>query len=186
MDIHPTSDIQSKKIGTGTVIWQFTVVLPGAIVGRDCNINSHCFIENDVVIGDGVTIKCGVYIWDGITIEGNAFIGPNVTFINDKFPRSKQPFNIMKTLIKRGATIGANSTILPGITVGAYALIGAGSVLTRNVPDNTLWIGNPARQTAYVCNCGQKLNATLHCKFCNSDYRLENGWVKKNGTAAKL
>lgn len=186
MDIHPKSDVQSSKIGEGTTIWQFTVVLPGATIGKDCNINSHCFIEDDVNIGNEVTIKCGVYIWDGITIEDNAFIGPNVTFINDRFPRSKQIFNLLKTLIKRGASIGANATILPGITVGAYALIGAGSVVTRDIPDNTIWIGNPARQTAYVCNCGQKLDTTLHCKLCNSDYRLEKGWLKINVTATKL
>lgn len=179
MDIHPTSDIQSKKIGPGTVIWQFTVVLPGATIGKNCNINSHCFIENDVIIGDGVTIKCGVYIWDGIIIEDSAFIGPNVTFINDKFPRSKQKFNLMRTVIKRGASVGANSTILPGITVGANALIGAASVVTKNIPNNTVWIGNPARQTAYVCNCGQKLDKTFHCKHCNTDYQLSDGSVKK-------
>jgi len=179
MDIHPTSDIQSKKIGPGTVIWQFTVVLPGAIIGKDCNINSHCFIENDVIIGDGVTIKCGVYIWDGITIEDDAFIGPNVTFINDKFPRSKQKFKLMRTVIKRGASVGANSTILPGITIGVNALIGAGSVVTKNIPNNSVWIGNPAHQIAYVCNCGQKLDKTLHCKQCNADYKLADRSLKR-------
>jgi acetyltransferase-like isoleucine patch superfamily enzyme len=178
--------VQSIKIGAGTVIWQFTVVLPDATIGGNCNINSHCFIENEVYIGNDVTIKCGVYIWDGITIEDNAFIGPNVTFINDRFPRSKQRFDLLRTLIKRGASIGANSTILPGITVGAYALIGAGSVVTRDVPDYTIWIGNPARQTGYVCHCGQKLDLKLHCKFCNSDYRLENGSLQGIGAVTKL
>jgi len=179
MDIHSTSDIQSKNIGTGTVIWQFTVVLPGAVIGKGCNINSHCFIENDVIIGDGVTIKCGVYVWDGITIEEDAFIGPNVTFINDKFPRSKQKFNLLRTVVKRGASVGGNSTLLPGITVGEYALIGAGSVVTKNVPNNTVWLGNPARQTAYVCHCGQKLDKTLHCKECNTDYLFADGTILK-------
>ena len=179
MDIHPTSDIQSKKIGPGTVIWQFTVVLPGAVIGKDCKINSHCFIENDVIIGDGVTIKCGVYIWDGITIEDNAFIGPNVTFINDKFPKSKQKFNLLRTVVKSGASVGANSTILPGITVGVNALIGAASVVTKNIPNNTVWVGNPARQTAYVCDCGHKLDKALHCMQCNTDYQVSDGSVKK-------
>jgi UDP-2-acetamido-3-amino-2,3-dideoxy-glucuronate N-acetyltransferase len=185
-NIHAKSDVQSSKIGAGTVIWQFTVILPGATIGGSCNINSHCFIENEVFIGNEVTIKCGVYIWDGITIEDNAFIGPNVTFINDRFPRSKQKFNLLRTLIKRGASIGANSTILPGITVGAYSLIGAGSVVTRDIPDNTIWIGNPARQTGYVCNCGQKLDTKLHCKQCNTDYMVENGSLQEIGAATKL
>jgi len=179
MNIHPTSDIQSKNIGGGTDIWQFTVVLPGATVGKNCNINSHCFVENDVIIGDGVTIKCGVYIWDGITIGDNAFIGPNVTFMNDKFPRSKKNFELLRTIIRQGASIGANATLLPGITVGAFSLIGAGSVITKDVPDNTLWIGNPARQKGYVCNCGQKLDKDLHCRQCNSDYRLVNSHLVK-------
>lgn len=172
MSNHPTSDIQSKKIGPGTVIWQFTVVLPGATIGADCNINSHCFVENDVIIGDGVTIKCGVYIWDGITIEDLAFIGPNVTFVNDKFPRSKMSFELLRTIIRKGASIGANATILSGITIGAYSLIGAGSVVTSDVPNNTLWVGNPARLKGYVCNCGHKLDIGLHCSNCNSDYRM--------------
>jgi len=186
MKIHPTSDVQSSKIGDGTTIWQFTVILPGAMIGKECNINSHCFIENEVCIGNEVTIKCGVYIWDGITIEDYAFIGPNVTFINDRFPRSKMRFNLLRTLIKRGASIGANATILPGITVGAYSLVGAGSVVTRDIPDNTMWIGNPARQSAYVCNCGQKLDTTLHCNLCKSDYLLEKGGLKRIGEATKL
>jgi len=179
VNIHPTSDVQSKKIGPGTVIWQFTVVLPGATIGKNCNINSHCFIENDVIIGAGVTIKCGVYIWDGITIEDLAFIGPNVTFINDKFPRSKKKFELLKTIIKQGASIGANATILPGITIGAYSLIGAGSVVTKSIPDSTLWIGNPARMKGYVCTCGDKLDTKLHCRNCNSNYRIINTRIEK-------
>jgi acetyltransferase-like isoleucine patch superfamily enzyme len=179
MAVHFASNIQSKKIGAGTFIWQYTVVLPGATVGKNCNINSHCFIENDVIIGDRVTIKCGVYVWDGITIEDNAFIGPNVTFINDKYPRSKQSFDLLRTVVKRGASVGGNSTLLPGITIGEYALIGAGSVVTKNIPNNTVWVGNPARQKAFVCNCGQKLDMTLHCRQCNTDYQLTDGSVQK-------
>ena len=143
--IHPFSDVQSKNIGDGTNIWQYCVVLPGAKIGKNCNICAHCFIENDVIIGDNVTVKCGVYLWDGITIEDNVQIGPNVSFTNDKYPRAKQKFELQKTLIKKNASIGAGSVILGNITIGENAMIGAGSVVIKNIPDNQLWIGNPAR-----------------------------------------
>lgn len=144
--IHSLSDVQSDKIGNNTTIWQFVVILPKAEIGTNCNISSHCFIENDVRIGNNVTIKNGVYIWDGITISDDVFIGPNVTFTNDKYPRSKQyPPSFQKTFIKNGASIGAGSVILGGITIGINAMIGAGSVVTKNVPDNELWVGNPAK-----------------------------------------
>ena len=126
-----------SKIGADTLIWQYVIVLPGAIIGNNCNINAHCFIENDVRIGNNVTVKCGVYIWDGITVEDNVHIGPNVTFTNDIYPRSKHNFEIGRTIVKKGASIGANATIIAGITIGEYALIGAGSVVTKNVPNNT-------------------------------------------------
>ncbi|MDL0096175.1 acyltransferase [Campylobacter vicugnae] len=136
--IHNLSDVQSQNIGNNTNIWQFCVVLPGAIIGDNCNICSHCFIENDVKIGNNVTIKCGVQIWDGITIEDNVFIGPNVTFCNDLYPRSKKyPKEFAKTIIHKGASIGAGAVILPGITIGENAMIAAGSVITKNVPPNT-------------------------------------------------
>lgn len=139
--IHPLSDVQTKNIGENTNIWQFCVVLPDAKIGSGCNICSHCFIENDVIIGNNVTVKCGVQLWDGVRIEDNVFIGPNVTFCNDKYPRSKQyPEKFLKTVIKKGASIGANSTILPGITIGENALIAAGSVVTKNVEANTKFI----------------------------------------------
>jgi UDP-2-acetamido-3-amino-2,3-dideoxy-glucuronate N-acetyltransferase len=144
--IHKLSDVQSSAIGDATRVWQYVVILPGARVGDDCNICSHCLIENDVVIGDRVTIKSGVQIWDGITIEDDVFIGPNVTFCNDKFPRSKRYQNeLPKTVIRSRASIGANATILPGLVVGEGAMVGAGSVVTRNVPDNAVVVGNPAR-----------------------------------------
>ena len=144
--IHPSSDVQSTKIGNRTKVWQFVVVLPGAVIGQDCNICSHCLIENDVVIGDRVTVKSGVQLWDGVRLEDDVFVGPNVTFTNDMFPRSKiYPAAFPQTIIMKGASIGANATILPGITVGKNAMIGAGSVVTKNVPDNTLAAGNPAR-----------------------------------------
>lgn len=144
--IHPFSDVQTEKIGEGTNIWQYVVILPGAVIGKNCNINAHCFIENDVVIGNNVTLKCGVYLWDGIKIGDNVFIGPNVTFTNDKYPRSKQyPTEFQKTIIKDGASIGAGSVLLCGITIGEKSMIGAGSVVTKSVPANQLWVGNPAK-----------------------------------------
>jgi len=140
--LHPTSDVQTRDIGANTKIWQFSVILKKAKIGKNCNVNAHCFIENDVSLGNNVTIKCGVYIWDGITIEDDVFIGSNVTFINDKYPRSKvYPAEFAKTTIKEGASIGANSTILCGITIGKNAMVGAGSVVTKDVPEGELWYG---------------------------------------------
>lgn len=154
-NIHPLSDVLSKNIGDNTNIWQFCVVLPGATIGNNCNICAHALIENDVQIGDNVTVKSGVQLWDGVRIEDNVFIGPNVTFTNDLVPRSKvYPKRFLETIIKKGASIGANSTIVAGHTIGEFALIGAGSVVTTDIPANTLWYGNPAKQKGYVTNDG--------------------------------
>lgn len=141
---HKLADCQSLNIGKDTKIWQFVVVLPNAVIGDNCNICAHVLIENDVTLGNNVTIKSGVQLWDGIKIENNVQIGPNVTFTNDKYPRAKKKFDIQKTHIKAGASIGAGSIILGGITIGKNALIGAGSLVTKDVPDNQLWYGNPA------------------------------------------
>lgn len=142
--IHPLSDCQAS-VPESTNIWQFCVVLPNARIGENCNICSHCFIENDVIIGNNVTIKCGVQIWNGIRVEDNVFIGPNVTFTNDRFPRSKQyPAKFENTIIRKGASLGAGTTVLCGIEIGENAMIGAGSVVTKNIPANELWVGNPA------------------------------------------
>ena len=146
MTIHPSADVQSEKIGIGTSVWQFVVILPGAVIGKDCNICSHVFIENDVTIGDRCTVKCGVQLWDGVTLEDDVFVGPNATFTNDRFPRSKVwPDSFPKTIIKRGSSIGANATLLPGVVVGERAVVGAGAVVVKDVPDGAVVVGNPAR-----------------------------------------
>ncbi len=151
MFIHPLSDVQTSNIGQGTRVWQFSVILSGARIGENVNVCAHTLIENDVVIGNDVTVKSGVYIWDGITIEDNVFIGPCVAFTNDKKPRSKiYPEQFLRTTIKYGASIGANATILPGITLGEGCMVGAGSVVTKDVPPYAVVIGNPARIIKYL------------------------------------
>jgi len=168
--IHALSDVQSAIIGDGTNIWQFCVVLKGANIGKNCNINAHVFIENDVFIGNNVTIKSGVQIWDGIILEDDVFVGPNVTFTNDFLPRSKQyPSVFLKTVIRKGVSIGANSTIIGGITIEEFAMIGAGSVITKTVPKHELWYGNPAVKKGYVCSCGKKCDKDLICTNCKEE-----------------
>lgn len=144
--IHELAHVLTDNVGENTKIWQFVVVLKDAIIGSNCNINCNVFIENDVIIGDNVTVKSGVQIWDGTRIENNVFIGPNVSFTNDKYPKSKMyPEAYQKIILRNGASIGANCTILGGIEIGANALIGAGSVVTKSIPEKQLWLGNPAR-----------------------------------------
>ncbi|MGT4070159.1 UNVERIFIED_CONTAM: N-acetyltransferase [Aeromonas hydrophila] len=151
MFIHPLSDTQSNHIGEGTRIWQFSVILKNAKIGRDCNICAHTLIENDVVLGNNVTVKSGVYLWDGTTIGNNVFIGPCATFTNDKMPRSKvYPDSFSNITIEDYASIGANATLLPGITIGRHAMIGAGAVVTKNVPPYAVVVGNPARIIRYI------------------------------------
>jgi acetyltransferase-like isoleucine patch superfamily enzyme len=163
--IHPTAEVHSEEIGDGTTIWQNCVILKKAKIGKNCNINCNVFIENDVEIGDNVTIKPGVQLWDGVTIKDDVFIGPNVTFTNDLTPRSKRyPEEFIKTFIQKGASIGANSTILAGITIGKYALVGAGSVVTKNIPPYTLWFGNPAKQSGYITKDGKLVSLDLSDK----------------------
>ncbi|WP_045097198.1 WxcM-like domain-containing protein [Legionella fallonii] len=151
ISIHPTADVQTKFIGAGTTIWQNVVVLANARIGCDTNICAHCFIENDVVIRDRVTIKSGVYLWDGIHIDNDVFIGPNVTFTNDKFPRSKiYPEKFLQTFIHQEASIGGGAVILPGVTIGRGAMVGAGAVVTKSVPPYAIVHGSPARIMGYV------------------------------------
>ena len=148
---HQTALVETDQVGEGTLVWAYAHILPGARVGRDCNICDHTFIENDVIIGDRVTIKCGVQLWDGLRVEDDVFIGPNATFTNDRFPRSQQHLaEYPRTVIKRGASIGANATLAPGIVIGEMAMVGAGAVVTHNAPPHSKLAGNPARIIGYV------------------------------------
>lgn len=149
--VHALGCCESTSVGDGSRIWAYAHVLPGARLGADCNICDHVFIENDVVVGDRVTVKCGVQLWDGLRIEDDVFIGPNVTFTNDRFPRSKRyPAEFPQTVVAAGASIGANATILPGLRIGQYAMVGAGAVVTRSIPPYAIVVGNPARIVGYV------------------------------------
>lgn len=149
--IHSLAVCETTKVGDGTRIWAFAHVLPDAFIGQDCNICDGVFIENDVVVGDRVTIKCGVQLWDGVQVGNDVFIGPNATFTNDSFPKSKTPPpQFLRTVLEDGCSIGANATILPGITIGRNAMVGAGAVVTKNVPPNAIVTGNPARIRSYI------------------------------------
>lgn len=151
MFIHELSNVKSNKIGKNTRVWQYSVILQGAQIGDDCNICAHTLIEGDVILGDRVTIKSGVYLWDGLRVEDDVFIGPCVSFANNLYPKSKvYPDSFLTTVIKKGASIGANATILPGITLGENCLVGAGSVVTKDVPQNAVVAGNPAKILRYI------------------------------------
>lgn len=178
--IHEFSDVQSINIGHDTVIWQFVVILAKAVIGKHCNINCNVFIENDVVIGDNVTVKSGVQLWDGVRIMDDVFIGPNVTFTNDNVPRSKKyPVTFNKIIVKKGASIGANSTIIGGVEIGEYALVGAGSVVTKSVPPYTLWYGNPAVHKGFITENGELLSLELKDKN-NNQYKYINNCLKND------
>jgi len=160
--IHPSADVQTNVIGDNTVVWQNSVILKEAEIGENCNINCNCFVENEVRIGNNVTLKSGVYIWDGITIEDDVFIGPCATFTNDLFPRSKvhnKKFD--NIIIRKGASIGANVTVVAPVIIGEYSLIGAGSVVTKDIPPYTIWYGNPARHKGYITKEGKKVGMDL-------------------------
>lgn len=146
--IHESADVQTVAIGEGTRIWQGAVILKGAQIGANCNICAHTFIENDVIVGNNVTLKCGVYLWDGLRLEDDVFIGPNASFCNDLYPRSgvhDERRQLLKTVIKRGASIGAGAVILPGVTIGENAIVGAGAVVVQDIPDGQKVAGNPAK-----------------------------------------
>ena len=180
---HQLSQVDSSNIGKNTKIWQFAVVLNGVIIGQNCNICSHCFIEGNVKIGNNVTIKAGVYLWDGIEIEDDVFIGPNVVFTNDIYPRSKQFKEPEKTLIQKGVSLGANSTILAGTKLGAFSMTGIGSVVTRNLKSHGLYYGNPAKQQGWVNEQGEKLvfdsNKQLWVGPNSDTYKEDSDGLKK-------
>lgn len=177
--VHPKALVEfGAQLGSRTRVWAFAHILPGAIIGEDCNICDHVFIENDVVIGNRVTVKCGIYIWDGTRIEDDVHLGPNVVFSNDKYPRSQQAFTLRRTVVHQGASIGANSTILPGVVIGESAMIGAGGVVTKDVPPFTLVVGNPARKVGHVCVCGRRIQVSrqdgcLVCVDCQREYEWQ-------------
>jgi acetyltransferase-like isoleucine patch superfamily enzyme len=151
LKIHPLADVRSLKIGNNTRVWQFSVIFEHASIGENCNICAHTMIENDVVVGNNVTIKSGVFLWDGMRVDDDVFIGPNATFTNDVMPRSKIYPDVFNGItLKKGASIGANATILPGITIGCKAMVGAGAVVTKDVPDYAVVVGNPAVITRYI------------------------------------
>jgi len=182
--IHPSGICESRQVGEGTRLWAFAHVLDGAVVGRDCNLGDHVFIEGGARLGDRVTVKNGVMIWNGVTIEDDVFIGPGVVFTNDRYPRSprmpavaaryRHPENwLVPTRVCQGASIGAAAVILGGVTIGHYATIGAGSVVTRHVADHQLVVGHPARPVGWVCVCGVRLDEALACPACGRCYELK-------------
>lgn len=175
--IHPKALVECQDIGEGTRVWAFVHVLDGCRVGRDCNVCDYTFIESGARLGDRVTVKSGIYIWEGVTCEDDVFLGPNVVFTNDLYPRSKQHHEkYVATLVRQGASIGANATILCGTTIGRYALIGVGSVVTRDVPDFALAYGNPARLEGFVGKAGRPLAVEGNIGTCpqtGERYRIE-------------
>jgi UDP-2-acetamido-3-amino-2,3-dideoxy-glucuronate N-acetyltransferase len=176
---HPHALVESEAIGAGTRIWAFAHIMRGARIGDNCNLGDHAFVETGASLGDDVTVKNGVSIWDGVTAENKVFIGPNVVFTNDRTPRAyvkKSREQFLTTRIREGASLGANVTVVCGITIGRYAFAGAGAVLTKDVPDHAIVVGNPARQIGYMCECGTKLRADLTCP-CGLKFALENGRV---------
>ena len=179
--IHPQAIVETADVGAGTRIWAFSHVMNGVRLGANCNVGEHCYLESGVVIGDDVVIKNGVAVWEGVTVEDRAFLGPNCVFTNDVYPRSKIVHQRVRTTVREGASIGANATILCGLEIGRYSLVGAGSVVTHNVPDFALVTGNPAQLRAYICRCGQKLQFSIrqqaHCE-CGSTYQRNDHEVQ--------
>jgi acetyltransferase-like isoleucine patch superfamily enzyme len=179
--VHPQALCESETIGPRTRIWAFAHVLAGAVVGADCNLCDHVYVEGGAVIGDRVTVKNGVAVWAKVTVEDDVFLGPGAALTNDLVPRAafkKPPEEFLPTLIARGATVGANATIVCGVTIGRGAFVGAGAVVVNDVPAHALVIGNPARQVAWICACGERLGAELACAGCGRRYQEHAGGVK--------
>jgi UDP-2-acetamido-3-amino-2,3-dideoxy-glucuronate N-acetyltransferase len=173
--VHPAGLCESDEVGPGTRVWAFAHVLPGAVVGADCNICDHAFIEGGARLGDRVTVKNAVLVWDGVTVEDEVFLGPGMVFTNDLNPRSiikKGREGFVPTVVRRGATIGANATIVCGVTIGEHAFVAAGAVVTRNVPAHALVAGNPARPKGWMCSCATRLGEDLRCP-CGRQYALD-------------
>ena len=172
--IHPQALVETRAVGPGTRVWAFAHVMKGAVIGRDCNIGDHSFIESGVTVGDRVTVKNGVSVWNGVTLENGVFVGPNAAFTNDRFPVSRHNvFKLEPTRVREGAAIGANATVVCGVTVGRHAMVGAGAVVTRDVPDHALVYGNPAKSAGFLCVCRKKLtfkSAAARCA-CGLRYR---------------
>ena len=179
---HPAALVESSQIGPRTRIWAFAHVLPGAVIGADCNICDHVFIENDVRIGDRVTVKPGVQFWDGLVLEDDVVVGPNATFTNDPFPRSKQyPEKFSRTVVRAGASIGANATILPGLTIGKKAMVGAGAVVTHDVPPYAIVTGNPARIIGYVDSQQARQTSKLPLAINTAEQEPESSGLQVRG-----
>jgi UDP-2-acetamido-3-amino-2,3-dideoxy-glucuronate N-acetyltransferase len=175
--VHDQALCESDQVGPRTRIWAFAHVLPGARIGADCSLGDHAFVEGGAVVGDSVTVKNGVLLWSGVTVEDEVFLGPNAVFTNDASPRAPFPkgqAGWLPTLVRRGATVGANATVLSGLTIGRWAMVGAGSVVTADVPDHAVVVGNPARQTGWACVCGRTLPGDLACG-CGRAWRLTAG-----------
>lgn len=182
--IHPSSQVECTQIGDGSRIWQYSVILNGCQIGKNCNINFSCFIEQGVILGDNVTVKSGIYLWDGIVCEDDVFLGPNVVFTNDIFPRSKVYKDPVRTLIMKGASIGANSTVLAGVKIGRYAMTGIASVITRDIPDHALFFGNPAKFKCWIDEHGNKLVELSKDKYISS--QTGKKYILKEGNLSPL
>ena len=181
--IHHTAEVSDgAKIGEGTKIWNQAQVREGVELGEDCIVSKNVYLDSNVKIGDRVKIQNNVNVYHGVTIEDDVFLGPSMTFTNDMFPRAfNSDFEVSDTLVKKGASIGANSTIRCGITINEYAMIGCGSTVTKDVPAFALMVGNPARRIAWVCECGQKLNDDLCCPVCGKKYEKEDAGLREIG-----
>lgn len=179
MFVHPQGICESEEVGEGSRVWAFAHVMKNAMIGAHCNIGEGAFVESGARLGDHVTVKNGVAIWDRVEIESHVFLGPYCVFTNDRIPRSHPDYRTgpggwEPTLVRSGATIGANATIVCGITLGHWSFVAAGAVVTRDVPDHAMVAGNPARQIGWACRCGRRLAADLHCS-CGLGYRMDEG-----------